>query len=132
MSARRDMRRDGMTVIEVILALTILSGALLGMATFITRFTRAVTTSTVVSTAGQLAAARLEVVKGATQYRLIDSLYARTESPVAGFPGYTRRTLVQRVGGQPSDVYDYRIVTVKVTGPGLPAPVSKTTIIANF
>jgi Tfp pilus assembly protein PilV len=124
--------RDGMTVIEVVIALSILAGSLLGMATFITRFTRAVTTSNVVSTAGQLAAARLEIVKGATQYRTIDSLYAKTESPVAGFPGFTRQTLVQRVGGQPSDVYDYRIITVKVNGPGLTAPVSKTTIIANF
>jgi hypothetical protein len=74
------------------------------------------------------------MVKAATQYSTIDSLYARTEGrgTITGYPKFTRQTLVQRVGGGPTDLVDYRIVTVIVMAPPLRTPVRKTTIISDF
>jgi len=123
--------RAGMTVVEVLIALVILGGALTGMSTFIARHTRAVTDSTVRLTASDLAADRLEDVKAASQYSAIDA-FAVTESSIAGFPRYSRRTLVTRVGGAPADLEDYKVVTVIVTAPGLAQTVRQTTIISQF
>lgn len=124
--------RAGMTLIEVIIAMVIFAGALLAMGAFTSRFTQAVSQQRIKSTASQLAADRLEVVKSATSYGTIDSLYKGTEATVPGFPGYTRATAVTRVGGGPSDLQDYMIVTVTVTNRGLRDPVRRTTVVGSF
>jgi type II secretory pathway pseudopilin PulG len=121
-----------MTLIELIAAFTIFIGATLGMALFAARFAHATGENQARDTAVQLAIDRLEDVKDAPLYANIEASYARTESPVAGFPGYTRQTLVQHVGGGSSDLVDYKVITVIVNGPGLPGPIRKTTIISNF
>lgn len=55
-----------------------------------------------------------------------------TEASIAGNPGYTRRTWVQRVGGKLTDSIDYKIVTVQVANKNLAGSVRKTTVIAPF
>jgi prepilin-type N-terminal cleavage/methylation domain-containing protein len=125
--------RRGMTLVEVVVSLVILAGAVLGMGIFVTRFSRSVTDASIRTTADQLAADRLEEVKGATRYTQIDTLFAGiTEANPQGYTGFTRRTLVKRIGGAPSDIDDYKIITVIVTTSALPKPVSKTTIISVF
>jgi prepilin-type N-terminal cleavage/methylation domain-containing protein len=135
-SARRPVAGDraGMTLIEVIIAIVILSGALLSMGGFVTKFAHTVSMTDLRGIAAELAADRIETVKAATAYSSIDSIYARTESPgsIAGYPKFTRRTIVQRVGGGGTDLVDYKIVTVVVTEPALKVPVKKTTIISDF
>jgi prepilin-type N-terminal cleavage/methylation domain-containing protein len=127
-------RRDGMTLIEVIIATVILGGALMSLAGFVAKFAHTVSDADIRGIAAELAADRIETVKAATQYMSIDSLYARTEGrgTISGYPKFTRQTLVQRVGGGPTDLVDYRIVTVIVTAPPLRTPVKKTTIISDF
>ena len=80
----------------------------------------------------QLAADRLEAVKGAPRYTAIESLFVATEAVVAGNPGYTRQTWVTRIGGLLADTIDYKIVTVQVTNSQLAGNVRKTTVIAPF
>jgi prepilin-type N-terminal cleavage/methylation domain-containing protein len=127
----RPRGRRGMTLIEIMVAMAILTGAMLGMGSFVVNFVREVSTTNVRTTAGQLVADRLEQVKTAPRYVDIDN-YATTETTIAGFPRYSRQTLVKQVGGGVKDLWDYKIVTVIVNAPALSKPMRKSTVIAAF
>lgn len=124
--------RRGLSLVEVIVALSILGGVLLALGMFSARLAQATSTGRIRITAAQLAADRIETVKTAPRYSVIDSLYVATESSISGFPGYSRRTWVQRVGGAVTDTIDYKIVTVQVTHAQMTGNVRKTTIIAPY
>jgi prepilin-type N-terminal cleavage/methylation domain-containing protein len=124
-------KRRGMTLIEVIVAMVLLSGALLGMAAFLARYANVAGMMARRTEANELVADRLEQVKGALKYSAIDS-YGTSEYSIPGHPGLTRQTLVTHSGGNPNDLYDYKTVTVIVNGPGLKTPSKKTTIISVF
>jgi prepilin-type N-terminal cleavage/methylation domain-containing protein len=125
----RHMRsRRGMTLIEVMIALVILTGALLGMGKFITSFSHATSDGALSSVASDLVLDRLETIKGSNSYASLDG-YIATELSIPGFAGYKRVTQVLRTldGTQ-----DYKAITVTVSNPGLNSPVKKSTIIAAF
>lgn len=124
--------RDGMTLIEVMIAVTILATAMLGLGIFMARFARTVANSDVRNTANELAAMRLEQIKTVPRYAAIDTGYPGTEQLAAPYTGYSRTTAVSHTGGTAPALYDYRTVTVTVTNPRLTAPVKRTTIIAAF
>jgi type II secretory pathway pseudopilin PulG len=121
-----------MTLVEVIVALSILGGAMMGLAVFTVRLSQATTAARLRATAAQLVSDRIEAVKGAATYGGIDSLFVKTEGSITGYPSFTRKTLVTHVGGGVADTIDYRVVTVEVNSPRLPTPVRKTTVIAPF
>jgi prepilin-type N-terminal cleavage/methylation domain-containing protein len=124
--------RTGMTLIEVIVSIVLLSGALLAMGAFIGRYANVSGTVTRRIEANELVADRLEEVKGALMYSAIEATYVRTEASITGHPGLTRQTLVTHtVSGAPAPS-DYKTVTVIVNGPGLATPSKKTTIISVF
>ena len=120
--------RRGMTLIEVLMALVILTGALLGMGRFITGFSHATSDGTLTSTAADLVLDRLEYVKATKPYPNIPS-YAVTEASIPGYPNFTRVTRVIRTNNAR---FDYTAVTVTVSHPSLSTPVKKSTIIASF
>jgi prepilin-type N-terminal cleavage/methylation domain-containing protein len=124
--------RSGMTLIEVIVSMVLLSGALLAMGAFTARYANVTGSMSRRSEANELVADRLEEVKGALKYAAIDSVFAKTEATIPNHPGYARQTLVTRTGGQPADLYDYKTVTVIVTGAGLTKPSKKSTVISVF
>jgi Tfp pilus assembly protein PilV len=124
-------QRRGLSLVEIVVALTILTGAMMGLAQFGVHFTQTLTSTRQRSTALDLAADRLEDVKVSSTYASIDS-YAGTEVSPNGAKNFTRKTIVTRVGGASSSIVDYKIVTVEVTGAAIALPVRKTTIIANF
>ena len=93
--SKRMNRRSGMTLIEVMIALVILTGALLGMGKFITSFSHATSDGALSSVASDLVLDRLETIKGSTAYASLDA-YAVTESAITGFTGYKRVTQVTR------------------------------------
>lgn len=120
--------RGGFTLIEVMIALVILTGALLSMGAFMTKFAHSTTTSTAASVASDLAVARLETVKGSGDYAALEDDYeGTTTSP--DHPGYSISTEVARVK---TGVDDYTAVTVNVTGPGVERAVKKSTVISAF
>ncbi len=123
--------RAGMTLVEIVAALTILCGAMLGLGGFGMKFAHNMTEVRQRSTALDLATDRLEEVKTAPNYLSIDG-YAKTETAPSGQTGFTRRTIVTHVGGGARDFIDYRVVTVEITAPAITVPVRKTTIIANY
>ncbi len=141
MSTRRILRasrslRAGMTLIEVLVAIVILAGVLLSLGRFSGILAHTAGTARITATATQLVADRLETVKGAPRYVAIESLYVLAgqgnEATVSGFPGYSRQTLVLRVGGLPTDTVDYKIVTVTVSHGSLSTPVRKSTVVGQF
>jgi hypothetical protein len=121
-----------MTLVEVMIALVMLTSVMLGMGAFMAQYGHAVGTSSAKASARELVAERIEYVKGTTQYPSIETTYGGMETSIPGYPGFTRRTLVMRVGGQPGDRFDHKVITVIVDGPGLDKPVKKTSVIAAF
>lgn len=117
-----------MTLIEVMIALVILSVVMLSMGQYIAQFAHATATSGETSIASDLAAARLEQIKGSGSYATIESAFEGTETNPSGATGYTRETIVNVTS---SSTAAYTTVTVEVTGPRS-EPVRKTTVIASF
>ncbi len=126
--------REGFSLVEVVVALGLLTVVLLGLALFVSNMAHATSESRLLGTASELAANRIETIKGSTNYASIDT-FAATETSITGSPtysGFTRQTYVQHVGGAITDSVDYRIVTVVVTNPAMAGSVKKTTAIAAF
>lgn len=130
--ARFSSRRSGLTLVEVIVALAILGGVMLGLGMFSVKLSQATSLSRMRVAASELVSQRLETVKGAARYTAIESLYVATEASLPNTPGYARQTWVTRVGGAPTDTIDYKIITVQVTNPQMTGNVRQTTVIAPF
>ena len=124
--------RSGMTLIEVIVAMTLLAGALLAMGAFIARYAKVAGAMSIRSEANELVADRLESVKGATKYATIEAIYSGSEPSIPNHPGFARQTLVTHTGGTPPSPDDYKTVTVIVSGPALSKPAKKSTVVAVF
>jgi Tfp pilus assembly protein FimT len=126
--------RDGLTLVEVVVALAILGGVLITLGMFAVRLSQQTTSSRIRVQAAQLAADRLEAVKGAPRYAAIESLFVATETSIPLNAGFRRQTWVTRVGGTLADTIDYKIVTVQVSNTQVAnsATVRKTTTIAPF
>ena len=134
-TGRARFARRGMTLIEVMIAIVILSGAMLGLAKFGGKFEHTTATASDMSLASDLAVARIEQIKA---FRVYTSLVATYNSTSETFPtdpvykGFTRTTRVTRCAGCPTATNDYITVTSTVSGRSLVAPIAKTTIIALF
>lgn len=126
---RAPRARQGMTLVEVLVAVLILGTVLIGLAGYMGRFTRDLTQDGIRNVAGDLVTNRLEFIKSVTRYDRIDD-FAVTEAAIAGYPDYRRVTQVAHVQDATTD---YRRVTVTVTHPFLTGePVRKSTVVARF
>jgi Tfp pilus assembly protein PilV len=123
-----------MTLVEVILAIVILSGTMLGLGNFARKFQNSNTGSTTKTLASDLAMQRIADVTTYRPYSTIVSNYNGTsESYTTGlYKGLTRTTTATRCASCPTATDDYVTVTVSVTGNDLTAAVTKTVIIAAF
>lgn len=131
--SRRAVRR-GMTLVEVILAIVILSGTMLGLGNFARKFQHANAGSTSRTLAADLAAQRLTEILAYRPYATIAATYNNTTEAFStgAYQGFRRATLAVRCAGCPSATNDYITVTVSVTGNDLTEAVSKTVVIAAF
>jgi Tfp pilus assembly protein PilV len=128
---RMGPRPLGVSLIEIMIAMVILTTVLLGMGRYMVDFSRAVRKSESRTVAINLASQRLSEVRASPNYSGLETAYQATESSITGFPGYTRATVIVRTGGpRPTYTNDYKTVTVTVTGPGLTLPIKKTIIVA--
>lgn len=125
--------RRGFSLVEVIVALGILTVALLGFAVVAQRFTRSNTTVATRTVASDLATTRIEQIKGSRNYASLVSTYNNQVESWSGnspYSGFTRTTYVARTG--PNAQHDYVTVTVVVAGRALNPAVRRTTSIAAF
>ncbi|HEY2851014.1 MAG TPA: prepilin-type N-terminal cleavage/methylation domain-containing protein [Gemmatimonadaceae bacterium] len=127
--------RRGMTLIEVMIAVVILSGVMIGLAKFGSNFEHFAATSADISIASDLATQQIELVKAYRVYSNLVATYDNATSTYTVDPvyaGFTRVTKATRCTGCPTSSNDYITVTVTVSGRSLVSPISKTTIIAAF
>jgi prepilin-type N-terminal cleavage/methylation domain-containing protein len=131
---RRQRRRGGFTLVEVVVAMLILGSALLGMALFVSGMAHSASDARLLGIADELAADRIEAIKTSASYRTLGADYQATETAIPGgdYAGFTRQTLIQHVGGGVADSVDYTVVTVIVFNPVISDTVRKTTVIASF
>jgi prepilin-type N-terminal cleavage/methylation domain-containing protein len=130
-SRARMKNRAGFTLVEVVIASVILSGALLAMAGFSVRYQQVDKNARTIVRAQQAANERMETLRSAQPYAALDTM-SNDELVIPGFPGYRRTTEITRVGGTSSDTVDYKIITVKVRTPGVARFVSKSSIVGAF
>lgn len=130
MSARR--ARAGMTLVEVIVAMFILTGVILVLGGFSASFARANAQAHLVISANEIAATRLDEARTQASYAALDAL-ADSSDVASDNTVFTRITTVRHVGSSaPQSVEDYRLVTVRVTHPAMRRVVSKTTAVTAF
>lgn len=120
--------RSGFTLVEVIVALVILSTAILGLAVSASRLSTAAATAELRALALESIEDRLTRVRLDPRYARLDSLYAGVDEDVLGVRGMTRTTTVQHVTQAPS--LDYKRITVTVTGPLLMEPLARQIVRA--
>lgn len=127
----RSAVRRGMTLMETLIAIVILASVLIGLGEFMAQFAHTTKVSALQQRGLDLATDRIDSVQHSQTYASIDSM-AAVENISLDSTVYQRTTLVQHIGGGPTDTMDYRTVTVSVALPTVTAPVRKTTIIAAF
>ena len=131
MGATRRSGERGLTLIEIVMALTILAVVVLGMGQFAFNFSRSERLAEARTIAVNLADQRLSEIRASPNYSGIDSIYGVNEGAVTGFTGFSRQTTIVHTGGpKPTYTTDYKTVTVTVMGPPLSAPIMKTIVVA--
>ncbi len=111
------MNRKGFTLIEVLIAIVLLSIAVVSLGQFMGKFQNATTKATLLSSMTTIAKERIEMIRGDVRYTTLSSRYGSGgTADTTGFPGYTmvrRRTWVTRdQTGAPAR--DRTTVTVRV------------------
>ncbi len=124
--------REGFTLIEIMIAIVMLSVAILGLAASSSKMLEPTNSAENDFIALEHVQDRLAEVRLDPRYGLLDSLYATTDSPLVGLPGAVRVTTFARTQDvQPSGkVVDYWTVVVTVRGGRVSAPVMRSLIIA--
>jgi prepilin-type N-terminal cleavage/methylation domain-containing protein len=117
----------GFTLIEVVVALTILLVVMVGLVTMTGKTSNIAAVSERQEAAIQLVNDRLDQVRVDPNYTTLDSVYTATESSFPTLPGITRVTTVIRTT---SGSNDYKRITVTVSGTGLSAPISRTVTVS--
>lgn len=122
-------RRDGFTLVEVVVALMLLTTAVMGMQLMTAQMLRRMTVAQVQLSASQLAEDRLDQIRLEPNYANIPT-YAGTENTIAGFPSYTRiTTILQQRDSTEAGITDFRRITVEVRAPALTPSVRRTLVI---
>lgn len=124
------MHRRGFTLIELMLAIAILTIVLTGVARYTSQFLRAVSTSTTRTMAAEVATERLQLVKSDPSYLSLGTVWDERQTGFPGYPNMIRTTTVSRVTGN-APPRDYTVVTVRVTEPTMGSPVNLTTVVAR-
>ena len=128
----RGLRKKGMTLVEVIVAMMLLVGVVLVLGGFSAKFAQASNQAHLMVLANEMAATRLDAVRQQPNYVAIDTLVHLKDSVKADVSWYYVKTQVVRIGGGVTDSVDYKLVTVTVTHPAMRKIVTKTTAVAAF
>jgi prepilin-type N-terminal cleavage/methylation domain-containing protein len=124
--------RAGMTLIECMVALVILSGSLLALGNFMGKYAHTTTMAAAQGLALDLVTNRIDSIKRAQVYATIPTTYSAIETIPEGAVSYKRTTTIAHVGGGPTDTLDVMVVTVSVSPSDSGATVKKTSVIGFF
>jgi type IV pilus modification protein PilV len=127
-----EMRR-GFSLIEVIVAMLMLTVMMLGAQAMAARMIRTSATANIQVTAGQLADDRIDFLRMDPQYDSLTARYVANENPVAGYAGYRRVTAVNRSTSTTSNgTTDFTTITVTVTHQQLATAVARTIVMTRL
>lgn len=122
----KTMRRNGFSLIEVMVSLVILTVAILGIQGVAGNMLGMLGTSERRALAMRLAEDRIGQIRLEQVYTNIGS-YAGTENPVTGWPGFKRITTVQQLRDSTAlGITDYKKVAVTVSAPGIVKPIFRS------
>jgi prepilin-type N-terminal cleavage/methylation domain-containing protein len=126
--------RAGMTLIECMVALVILSGSLLALGNFMGKYAHTETMAAASGGALDLATNQIDSIKHYTVYANIPTTFAGSQTITEGSGSkYTRTTSIKHIGGGPTDTLDVMVATVHVTpNDSTGAGVTKTLVIGAF
>jgi len=126
---RKRPAESGFTLVEVLIALVMLALLSMALMSNSAKMIRAVTDDRARTIATAAADQRIAQARVWPNYATVGNLgVTENNTPLAG---WTRTTTVVRTGGAGSgQTNDFKRVTVVVTGPGLPAPISRTITVA--
>jgi prepilin-type N-terminal cleavage/methylation domain-containing protein len=117
MKRRTAANRKGFTLIEVLIAVVLLSIAVTSLGQFMGKYQNATTKATLLAMMTTIAKERLELIRGDPRYTTLIARYTATATAdTTGFPGYgmiRRRTfMVRDQSGAPAR--DVTTVTIRV------------------
>lgn len=126
-------KRDGFTLIEVLMAVVILVIIATSLARFAGSFSKAMSDATVRTIATGIATGRLELVRADPRYTSLATLYGSgAGADTTGFPQYPAMRRVTRVVRDQAGGRDRTTVTVRVWDPRvLKDTISVTAVIAS-
>ena len=121
-------REAGFTLIEIVIALLILTVAVLGLAVSTGRILEPTGDAEVEYVALAAVEDRIAEMSLDPRYTLLDSIYGGTETGLTGLAGMTRTTTVTRSQETLSGggVLDFQTIHVAVSGGRLKEPVSRS------
>jgi Tfp pilus assembly protein PilV len=124
--------RGGFSLIEVCIAIVILTAAVLGLAASSGSMLSPVNDAETEFAALQYVEDRLTEVRLDPRYSVLDSIYGTTETTLLGLPGARRETTFARTRtAEPNGKWvDYWTVVVTVSGGRLRQPVVRKLIVA--
>lgn len=124
---------EGFALVELMIAVLILTVAVLGVAGSTSSMSMRANAADIRSEALQAVDDQISRISVDPRYDLMDSLYAGTDTIVAGLPGFSRVTAIDTVElGLPSgDTIQFRRVKVSVAGPTLPNGISRSVVIGT-
>lgn len=121
--------RAGMTLIEVMVALVILSGSLIAMGNFMGKFAHQQREASVRSDAMDLATDVMDSCQHDSTYATVPADWGKTSTITRDNVTFTRTTTVRQIGGAVTSTVNYYIVTTKVTNPQFSADSVKQSIV---
>ncbi len=120
----------GFTLVEVLVAIVILSVVALGLGRFVGSFLHTVGTSNAKTVATAVAQEQAEIIRANTSYTTLVATYNNnTVTGFSGYPNMTRTTRVLRTTGN-NPRRDYTTITVTVSEPTMGPPVNITIVVA--
>ncbi len=122
--------RAGMTLIEVLVALVILSGSLIAMGNFMGKFAHTQRRAAIHSDALDLATDVMDSCQHDSTYAAIPGDWTKTSTISRDNATFTRATTVKQIGGAVTSTVNYYIVTTQVVNSQLvPADTVKQSIV---
>lgn len=122
----------GFSLVELLVAIVLLTVALLGIAASAGRLSGAAAKAEATAQAIQALEDRINYVRLDPVYDSLSARYTATETTVLGLPGVTRQTSVTRVQTvQPvtNKVLDYTTITVTVSGGPLEGALAREIVV---
>ena len=122
--------RSGFTLVEVVVAMVILSTAVLGLAASASRLATTSAAAELRSLAMEAVDDQVARVRLDPRYGGLDTLYGGVDQDLFGIPGVSRTTRVEHVQQPAPNALDYKRISVTVTGPLITPAISRQIIVA--